>query len=58
MIKRGIVKTIIDLLRYSVRSIFLVTMIFLALFICWFCFHFLLQLMDFCMFHYFSEKWY
>ncbi|TKJ38329.1 MAG: hypothetical protein CEE38_06110 [Planctomycetes bacterium B3_Pla] len=57
MIKRGIVKMFIDLLRWSVRTIFLVTTIFISLFICWFCYWFLAFLKQWCENSIFSEPW-
>ena len=44
MVNRGIVRIFIDLLRWSVRAIFLVATIFISLFICWFCYWFLVFL--------------
>ena len=57
MVKRGIVKIVIDLLRWSVRGIFLITTIFVSLFVCWFVCHVLIQLIDLCSNTIFSEPW-
>ena len=56
-IRRGIIRTFIDLLRWSTRVISLVTLIFIALWICWFTYHFLVFLRDYCDITIFSAPW-
>ncbi|KKR96377.1 MAG: hypothetical protein UU48_C0032G0001 [Candidatus Uhrbacteria bacterium GW2011_GWF2_41_16] len=58
MIKKSLAKFIIDLLRWSIRGIFLVTLIFVASFVCWFAFQFLVHMADFCRHTIFQDNWY
>ena len=57
MIKRGIIKIGIDLIRNSARGIMLISTVLLAFFLCWFIFHFLARLMEYCENTIFSQSW-
>jgi membrane-anchored glycerophosphoryl diester phosphodiesterase (GDPDase) len=58
MIKRSIVKVLLDMLRHSVRGIMLVILILLALFLCWFTFEFIMHVKDWCSHTIFDGTWY
>ncbi|MBN2589154.1 MAG: hypothetical protein JXA96_04790 [Sedimentisphaerales bacterium] len=57
MIKKRFITLILDLLRNSVRTIFLATSIMIALFISWFVFNFLTYLMQWLNSTLFSKPW-
>jgi len=57
MIKKPLIKTLLDLLRWSVRGIMLVTAIFVSLFICWFVYQFCTYLKDWCEHTIFDGCW-
>ncbi len=57
MINRSIAKIALDLMRNSARAIYLISSIFIAIFVCWFCFWFLVFLSQWCKDNVFNEPW-
>lgn len=57
MLKNNLVQILIGLMRNAVRGIFLITLILIALFVCWFVFLFFEFFKEFLLNTIFSQRW-